>query len=288
MKHPAGIALQAASIRTKKTLQVAFSFFFLTILIPSLCAGTTIRVLDSEGNVGWEPSIAINWDGSPVVSYATRQAVGGFVLLKVAFCDDADCEFPILTTVDRSTNAIEMTSIAIDNDGLPVISYRDQNTGLKVAKCNNKLSDCVEGKEGAWTITQVPLSNQGIYSSIAVGHDGLPVISYQTYTSLRVLKCGNASCTSGNVDTLLHNYQHPGYTAIAIGNDDLPVIAHIWYQLDVVKCGNAACTSGNSFTQDLEPAVTGLELDIAIGTDGIPVISYYGEQTTDLRVAQVP
>ena len=291
MKHPAGIALQAESIRTKKTLQVVFSFFFLTILIPSLCTATTIRVLDADGNVGWEPSIAINWDGSPVVSYATRQAVGGFVYLKVAFCDDAQCLSPILTQVDRSDYAIEMTSIAIDNDGLPVISYRDRNTGLKVAKCNNKLSDCVEGKEGAWTITQVPLSGQGIYSSIAIGHDGLPVISYQTFTTLRVLKCGNAACSSGNVDTLLYNYQNPGYTAIAIGNDNNPVIAHNWSGLDLVKCGNPACTSGNTFTE-VDPNMTGLEVDIAIGADGNPVISYYDEQLDeplnggDLKVAK--
>jgi hypothetical protein len=281
MKHPTGVAFRSAGLTAKKRLvQIALLNVFLMLIIPSLCAGTTLRVLDSDGNVGWEPSIAINWDGSPVISYATRAPVNGFVYLKVAFCDDAQCSSWTLRTVDSSDRAIEMTSIAIDNDGLPVISYRDRNTGLKVAKCNNTLSDCVEGKEGAWTITQVPSSGQGIYSSIAIGHDGLPVISYQTYSSLRVLKCGNAACSSGNVDTLLNNYQNPGYTAMAIGNDDNPVIAHIWYGLDVVKCGNPSCTSGNTLTE-VDPDMTGLEVDIAIGTDGNPVISYYDEQLDD-------
>ncbi len=94
------------------------------------------------------------------------------------------------------------------------------------------------------------------------------------------MKCGNASCSSGNVDTLLYNYQNPGYTAIAIGNDHNPVIAHLWSGLDVVKCGNPACTSGNSFTE-VDPNMTGLEVDIAIGTDGNPVISYFDEQYDD-------
>jgi hypothetical protein len=149
----------------------------------------------------------------------------------------------------------------------------------------------VEEEDGAWTITQVPSSGQGIYSSIAIGNDGLPVISYQTFTTLRVLKCGNAACSSGNVDTLLYNYQNPGYTAIAIGNDNNPVIAHNWYGLDVVKCGNPACTSGNTFTE-VDPNMTGLEVDIAIGDDGNPVISYYDEQLDeplnggDLKVAK--
>ena len=261
----------------KMLLKVALLTISLMLLIPSICVGTIIRVLDSEGNVGWEPSIAINWDGSPVVSYATREAVGGFVYLKVAFCDNAQCLSPTLTQVDRSDYAIEMTSIAIGNDNLPVISYRDRNTGLKVAKCDSLDSNAVCL---SWTITQIPSSGQGLYSSIAVDKNNLPVISYQTFSSLRVLKCGNAACSSGNVDTLLHVYNNPGYTAIAIGNDDNPIIAHIWYGLDVVKCGNPSCTSGNSFT-DVESNMSGLEVDIAIGNDGNPVISYYDEQLDD-------
>ena len=280
MKSTGAVALQPGRFITKKFLQVALLTVSLMMVLPGLCDGNTIKVLDWEGNVGWEPSIAINADGLPVISYATRAPIpypNGLLYLKVAFCADAQCSSWTLRTVDSSDHAIEMTSIAIGDDNLPVISYRDRNTGLKVAKCDSLDSNAVCL---SWTITQIPSSGQGLYSSIAVDKNNLPVISYQTFSSLRVLKCGNAACSSGNVDTLLHVYNNPGYTAIAIGNDDNPIIAHIWYGLDVVKCGNPSCTSGNSFT-DVESNMSGLEVDIAIGNDGNPVISYYDEQLDD-------
>jgi hypothetical protein len=275
MKGVASITLPSAGLTTrKKFLKAALLTVSLTMLIPSLCAGNTIRVLDSDGNVGWDTSLAIK-DGLPVISYATRAPVSGLLYLKVAFCADAQCSSWTLRTVDSSDRAIEMTSIAIGADNLPIISYRDRNTGLKVAKCNN--SDCT-----SWTINQIPSSGQGIYSSITIGHDGLPVISYQTYYILRVLKCGNLSCSSGNVDTLLKNYQSPGYTAIAIGSDNNPVIAHIWSGLDVVWCHNITCTAS---TVTAVPNVGGREVDIAIGQDGNPVISFCSEQyQTDERL----
>jgi hypothetical protein len=275
MKGVASITLPSAGLTTrKKFLKAALLTVSLTMLIPSLCSGNTIRVLDSDGNVGWDTSLAIK-DGLPVISYATRAPVSGLLYLKVAFCADAQCSSWTIKTVDSSTKALEMTSVAIGSDGLPIISYRDRNTGLKVAKCND--ATCTSA-----TITEVPSSGQGIYSSITIGHDGLPVISYQTYYILRVLKCGNLSCSSGNVDTLLKNYQSPGYTAIAIGSDNNPVIAHIWSGLDVVWCHNITCTAS---TVTAVPNVGGREVDIAIGQDGNPVISFCSEQyQTDERL----
>ena len=58
--------------------------------------------------------------------------------LKVAQCGNAACNAGNrITTIDDPANAVGFyTSIAIANDGLPVISYFDNIAGaLKVAKC---------------------------------------------------------------------------------------------------------------------------------------------------------
>jgi len=59
------------------------------------------------------------------------------------------------------------------------------------------------------TITTVDDSanDVGQYSSIAIGIDGLPAISYfdRTANSLKVAHCGNVSCTSGNTITTLNS-----------------------------------------------------------------------------------
>jgi len=72
------------------------------------------------------------------------------------------------------------TSIAIGTDGNPVISYLDDTNGdLKVARCNDPA--CAGGGE---TITAVDTAgNVGTDTSIAIGTDGNPVISYRDTTN---------------------------------------------------------------------------------------------------------
>ena len=74
-----------------------------------------------------------------------------------------------------------------------MISYRDNNAAsLKVAKCVN--AACT----GTATITTVEetANDIGFYGSIAIGNDGLPVISYHDLTAdtLKVAKCGTRTC----------------------------------------------------------------------------------------------
>ena len=70
------------------------------------------------------------------------------------------------------------------------------------------------------------------------------------------------------------------YTSIAIGTDGFPVISYLDARppcaLKVAKCVNAACTGTSTITTVDDPANTvGEYTSIAIGTDGLPVISYY-------------
>ena len=63
-----------------------------------------------------------------------------------------------------------------------VISYHDQTAGaLKVAKCGN--AACTVGN--AITAVDDHANNVGLFTSIAIGTDGLPVISYRDHTVLR-------------------------------------------------------------------------------------------------------
>ncbi|MBI5664777.1 MAG: hypothetical protein HZC49_06790 [Nitrospirae bacterium] len=179
----------------------------------------------------------------------------------------------IITTVDSAGIVGRYSSITIGTDGLPVISYYDGSNGdLKTAKCGN--SSCSSGN----TISTLDSGGTvGSDSSITIGTDGLPVISYsdETNDDLKVVKCGTASCSSGNIITTVD----PGFvnssTSITIGTDGLPVISYgvgLPPDLRVAKCGNASCSSGNTITI---VDSSGRDPSITIGTDGLPVISYY-------------
>lgn len=256
------------------------------------CVGsaTITTVDDPVNNVGSHTSIALGTDGLPVISYQDTTAF----TLKVAKCANAACTgAATITTVDNSTNVVGFfTSIAIGTDGLPVISYFDATTAaLKVAKCAN--AACT----GIATITTVddpPANSVGQDTSIAIGADGRPVISYQDNTAgaLKVAKCANAACTGGaTITTVDDSPNRVGIqTSIAIGTDLRPVIS---YQdntagtLKVAKCANVLCTGDATITIVDDPAnIVGAETSIAIGADGLPVISYFDSTAGALKVAK--
>lgn len=249
----------------------------------SCSSGNTITTVDNTGNeiVGFYTSITIGRDGLPVISYLDNTNID----LKVAKCGNPSCsDGNIITVVDSDGEVGNYTSITTGTDGLPIIAYYDLNNAyLKVAKCGN--AACSEGN----TITTVDnIYDVGRYTSIIIGTDGLPVISYVdgTNAALKVAKCGNASCSEGNTVTTVDSTGMVKFTSSYIGADGLPVIAyHCRYYgyLKFAKCGNESCTTGNTVTIVDSDGFVGANPHIAIGSDGLPVISYADETNMDLK-----
>ena len=252
-------------------------------------AATITTVDDPVNQVGFDTSIAIGADGLPVISYGDFTAG----TLKVAKCANAACAgAATITTVDDPANFVGPdTSIAIGADSLPVISYRDANAkALKVAKCANPA--CT----GVATITTVddPVNEVGGSTSIAIGADGLPVISYRDFTvgALKVAKCANAACTGAATITTVDDPVNTvaRFMSMAIGADSLPVISYVDFTvgaLKIAKCANTACTGAATITtvDDLANFV-GFSTSIAIGADGLPLISYQDSAAGTLKVAK--
>jgi hypothetical protein len=242
----------------------------------------TNSTLDASADVGSYSSIAIGTDGLPVISY--YYTTGGD--LKVLHCGNRDCSSGNTTTsVDTTNDVGRYTSIAIGTDGLPVISYYYvTGSDLKVTHCGNLA--CSSGN----TTTSLDTSNSvGQYTSIAIGTDGLPVISYYYVTGgdLRIMHCTNLACTSANSGIPDTTNDVGLYTSIAIGTDGLPIISaydNTNGDLRVTHCSLVACGSGFTTTAVDTSNTVGQMTSIAIGTDGLPVISAYDSTNADLRV----
>jgi hypothetical protein len=85
----------------------------------------------------------------------------------------------------------------------------------------------------------------GFSPSIAIGVDGMPVLSYDTLFGpggTRVARCGNPACSAGNTITTLDSAGTAA--ALAVAPDGLPVLAYrdaATGGLKVAKCGRPGC-----------------------------------------------
>jgi hypothetical protein len=248
-----------------------------------------IVVIDEPGtNLGEWSAIAIGADGLPVISFSDTTAGN----LRVAKCSNAACTGPVaIHTVDDPANTVgSHNAIAVDNDGLPIISYRDSTANaLKVAKCVDPA--CAE--PAIITTVDNPVNSVGQYTDIAVG-PALPVISYYDSTAgaLKVAACTNLACSGAAIiNTLDDPANDVGITtSVAIGIDVRPVISYhdsTGQTLKVAKCANINCVGLVFVTTVDNPANSvGLFTSIAIGADGRPVVSYYDSTANTLKVAQ--
>jgi len=251
----------------------------------SCTLSSTTTVDNTATNVGLYTSITTWEDGFPVISYydSTNGA------LKVAKCNNSACTSPSTFTVDNTATSVGLySSIAFGlSNSRPVISYYDQTNGnLKYAKCNNP---------GCTTSSIITIDSDidvGSYSSITIGLDGQPIISYRDEFNddLKVAHCSSSTCigkTITPVDIVADRGQH---TSITIGADGFPLISYYAVgagHLLVAHCSNTTCSSADTnFVIDGKALDVGTYNSVAIGTDGLPVISYYDESLDDLKIVK--
>ena len=87
------------------------------------------------------------------------------------------------------------SAISIGSDALPVISSRNTATGaLTVVHCDDVA--CAGGGESRVDVDD-PANLVGRDTSVSVGVDGFPVVSYvdETTQRLKVAHCANVFCT---------------------------------------------------------------------------------------------
>jgi hypothetical protein len=190
---------------------------------------------------------------------------------------------------------LEGTTFNVMTDTLQARITGDCEVGSTIRVVNPDGSVTCESHDTKPLFSVTPLEdncNHGDSTSVAIGADGLPIISYgwqnPTYSyNLKVAHCNNSACTSAEATTI-DNYTSVGYgNAIAIGADGLPIISYFDESNDVLKvarCSDIACKNVDLTTVDSDGEV-GLETSITIGVDGLPIISYYRRDSGDLKVA---
>src|SRR5215510_7836274 len=135
--------------------------------------------------------------------------------------------------------------------------------------------------------------NVGQYSSVAIGTDGLALISYYDATNgdLKVAHCfegADSICTTATRTTLESEGNVGQFTAMTIGTDGLALISYYDVtngDLKVAHCSDVACTSATLTAVDGAANNVGGTSSVIVGTDGLALISYYDATHGDLKVA---
>src|SRR5436190_2967866 len=127
-----------------------------------------------------------------------------------------------------------------------------------------------------FTRTVLDQGFSGRNSSVTIGTDGLPLISFDGWHRLRVAHCADLACTSATLSTLESCSCEP-YTSITVGSDGLGLIAWTGSSVDVLQvahCSNVACTSATISTLGEPNDFAFEELSVTVGSDGLGLIAF--------------
>ena len=207
------------------------------------CVGSdeSITAPDTVGNVGLEPSLVLDANGYPVISYA--DATNGD--LKLMRCNDVNCAGgdESITAPDTAGNIGYHSSLALDSNGYPVISHFDGPNGdLRVVRCNDV--NCVGGDESATAVDAA--GDTGRFSALALDSNGYPIISYMgedsgVGQSLKMLHCNDADCTGGDESVRILDADG-AYTSMTLDSNGYPVVSYRGRgNLSLLHCTNADC-----------------------------------------------
>ena len=175
-----------------------------------------------------------------ILSIAAAFVAGSIVTGVIAFADDDD---------DDDFNPLD-TILALLTDatfGLEEIKNEAEKTSLQNQLLLLDLPD--------FKTTVDSVGRVGTFTSITIGSDGLPVISYFDFTNddIKVAHCGNITCASATLSIIDSTGFFGSRSSITTGSDGLPVISYLdftSFDLNVAHCDDVACTSVTLSTVD--------------------------------------
>lgn len=242
----------------------------------SVCSGTPSGTPVSLGTApdgsalppGLFPSLALDSLGNPVISYYDYLNH----LVKLAHCVDANCSgAPAITTLDSNVTVVKFTSLKLDNNGNPVVSYDNAYGGLRLARCSD--TNC---SNPASVFTLDSTASVGGVGSLALDATGAAVVSYSHSgtNNLMLARCADVGCSTPRV-TIVAGASGLSATSLKLDASGYPVIS---FQDQtgaptLVHCNDAFCNSPVS-KQGIDGSGGQSYSAVALNGSGNPIISY--------------
>jgi hypothetical protein len=220
-------------------------------------------------------SMIMNDKGQMFVSFMDV-AQGDLMVAACIIDPTSGCKGAAFTRVDRFFFTGLHTSIALDQEGTPIISYHDQEEeALNLASCpmcrvptRNDIG---------------PVSNQDSIA-LVMADSGNPIMTYQDSSdnNFYIVFCQDTTCENfkkTSIGTNLHI--NP---SMALQPNGRPAVTYYHAASNELKytiCNNNDCTDHTTNVIDFDGYDPSLQFD----SDGLPIISYYDASADDLLVA---
>ena len=224
--------------------------------------------------------------GTSATTFSPEQAVTRAQNVTFAYRYDQNIVQPALDNIDNQLDAVDNRIDGLDT--LDELSCTASQVAINDGgwRCADPV--LTRSFTGVFNYTLETTGVVGYYTSVAIGADGNPVISYQdaTNSDLELYVCDNPACTTGTNQTLATTDDVGNYTSVAIGADGNPIISHqdaTNSDLELYVCDNPTCTTGTNQTLATTDDV-GFFTSVAIGADGNPIISHHDATNSDLEL----
>jgi hypothetical protein len=193
------------------------------------CTGATVTVVGDPGARVFGASMTVGADGFALIAYYTLR--NGLFDLVLAHCQEADCSTATTTVLETSFTQISRASVAIGTDGLGLLAYGTSPSG---GPKELRISHCQDVACTSTTATTFDLGgDSGLHTAIAIGADGLPLVTSTRKigpftTQVMLVHCGSPTCTTDITMALLADVGNgAGFSSIVIRPDGRPLIAYV-------------------------------------------------------------
>lgn len=254
---------------------------------PAVLGPESVNYPDATKRGGLFTSLVLDEDGYPVVSYVDETDSGW--RLRILHCNDLNCAGgdDIISNPDPSTTVAGLrTSLALDQAGNPVVSYRIAGGGLRILHCDD--ANCAGGGESIAT----PDAAAGSYVSLALDGLGFPVVAYDDATagSMKVLHCDDANCAVGGIDSITTPDSASGaanYPSLRLDGAGYPVISYYAFtsnSLKLTHCNDINCAGGDESVTSPDTRITATYTSLRLNAFGNPVVAYYDPTHGNLMI----
>ncbi len=236
------------------------------------------------GGSGNGLSMALDAAGRPVLTYYGLYSNAVYLMR----CGDVGCTAGnVEHLVDQLADGLG-TAVRVDSSDRPIMAYIADHT-LVFARCGE--ATCSVGN------TRAVLDDMGVFggqSPLQLQLDAAenPIITYYYWdvdvptSQLRLWRCGNPTCNSGNSRQMLDPVGWVGSRAsLQLDSSGRPVVVFSsdGNSLDILRCGDITCAGGNTLTTI--DVLDSYYNAMVLAPGDIPIISYYILDTQDLRLA---